>query len=733
MQQSLNRETRHNPQQSACQIDSSFVDFIDQEVLPLTKVTPASFWSELDRLIHDFGDQNRALLAQRGRLQKQIDEWHSKNEYNSDDLDEYQKFLIDIGYLVPEPEDFNITTKNVDPEICQIAGPQLVVPLKNARFSLNAANARWGSLYDALYGTDVIPVEANQQGGYDRRRGAKVINYGRDFLNEVFPLKQGSHRDVSAYQVYYHHLGITLRDGSCTGLKHPEQFVAYMGSQAEPSAIVLKNNGLHVELQIDPCSDIGATDPASISDIHIESAVTTIVDCEDSVACVDAEDKLEVYRNWLGLMTGDLTETFDKNGKTVTRSLNPDRVYTDANSTGTDTTYTVPGRSLLFNRNVGLLMTSDIIKDNSGRAVGEGLIDTVVTCLISLIDLEKTGGIRNSRENSIYIVKPKMHGPDEVRFTCDVFDRVEDMLGLDRNTIKLGIMDEERRTTVNLKACINVAKERVVFINTGFLDRTGDEIHTSMKAGPFLPKDEIKQQVWIGAYENWNVDHGLNSGLQGIAQIGKGMWPMPDEMAQMMEQKVSHPYAGANTAWVPSPTAATLHSLHYHYVNVQEIQNELKEREFAQLSDLLTIPLMTDSRKLTQAEITRELENNTQGILGYVVRWIDHGVGCSKVPDINNVGLMEDRATLRISSQHIANWLHHDICTSEQVIEIMQRMAKVVDQQNANDSSYQNMAPDFDNSIAFQAALALILEGCDQPSGYTEPLLHEYRARVKAG
>lgn len=711
-------------------INPSFSDFINNEVLPLVDIDQVTFWSKLASLVHDYSDKNENLLKKREALQAQIDEWHRSHEYSDQNRNQYTQFLSEIGYLEPEMDDFEINTENVDPEIATIAGPQLVVPLKNARFTLNAANARWGSLYDALYGTDVLPALADLQPGYDKRRGAQVIAYGREFLDEIFPLAKGSHKDVKSYTVYFDHLMVTLNDDETTGLKSPRQFVAYCGEKSKPGAIVLKNHGLHVEIEIDPCSVVGKDDAASVSDILVESAVTTIVDCEDSVAAVDCEDKLEVYRNWLGLMTGELSETFSKAGKQVTRKLNLDRSYTALGCSAKDA-YVVPGRSLLFIRNVGLLMSTDIVRKANGDNIPEGILDTVVTVLISQLDLNKTGGLRNSREGSIYVVKPKMHGSEEVAFSSELFAAVEDMFGLERNTVKLGVMDEERRTTVNLKNCIHAAKERVVFINTGFLDRTGDEIHTSMQAGAFLPKAEIKQQPWINAYENWNVDIGLACGLQGKAQIGKGMWPMPDEMGQMMEQKISHTYAGANTAWVPSPTAATLHALHYHYVDVFNVQDQLKRRECASLEDILTIPLMEKDQQLSSATVQQELDNNAQGILGYVVRWIDQGVGCSKVPDIHDVGLMEDRATLRISSQHICNWLYHGICTEQQVIETMQRMAVIVDQQNASDPEYQKMAPDFGNSIAYQAALDLIVKGAEQPSGYTEPLLHAYRAQVK--
>ncbi|MEZ9540015.1 malate synthase G [Shewanella sp. 10N.286.51.B8] len=719
------------------QVAQALWQLVDSDICPGTGIDSATFWAKFEDIITEFAPINVALLEKRQQLQQQIDQWHTKHPAKDVNPDQYKAFLSEIGYLVPEGDDFQISTENVDHEIAAQAGPQLVVPVKNARFALNAANARWGSLYDALYGTDAI----SQQDGaeltkqYNPIRGNKVIAFAKHHLDTAAPLVQGSHADVTRYYIDAGQLRMQLTDGTITSLTQAQKCVGYQGSADAPSAILLVNNGLHIEIQIDPDSVIGSSDSAGVKDLLVEAAVTTIMDCEDSVATVDAEDKVEVYRNWLGLMQGNLAASLTKNGKQILRELNDDRVYTAANvNASTDAnTVTLPGRSLLFVRNVGHLMTIDAVLDKHGNEVPEGILDGMITVLAAMHDLKgNNNGRSNSRKGSVNIVKPKMHGPEEVQFTCNLFTKIEDALNLPRNTIKVGIMDEERRTTLNLKECIRVAQQRVVFINTGFLDRTGDELHTSMLAGAFVPKSVMKQQKWIKAYEDWNVDIGLECGLQGRSQIGKGMWPMPDEMAAMLEQKVAHPKAGANTAWVPSPNGAVLHSIHYHQINVAEVQQQLKHRKRASIDDLLTIPLLDDTTTLTQQQITFELENNAQGILGYVVRWIDQGVGCSKVPDINNVGLMEDRATLRISSQYLANWLEHGLCSAEEVMAALKKMAAVVDAQNAGDPLYINMAPNFDG-IAFKAACDLIFKGKSQPSGYTEPLLHAYRIQAKAG
>ena len=710
-------------------VSTTLDEFLTSEVLPDLNITSDHFWQSLESIVQEFGPRNRELLGLRETIQQKIDDWHLSNKGQTHDFESYKSFLKEIGYLTEDKGEFTIETQNVDPEIATIAGPQLVVPVMNARFALNAANARWGSLYDALYGTDMIPEDdgAIRAGAYNPVRGDKVIAFAKNFLDEHFPLSQGSYNDVSSFSLADNSLSIGTVSGELTSLKDAAQFQGYQGSTENPSGILLKNNNLHAEIQIDPSHSVGATDKAGIKDVLLESAVTTIQDCEDSVAAVDGEDKVEVYRNWLGLMKGDLKETFIKGGSEMTRSLNLDREYLSPNGSQ----FSVPGRSLMLVRNVGHLMTNPAILDQDGLEIPEGILDAMFTICIAMHDLNGTGSIKNSRAGSIYIVKPKMHGPDEVQFTCDLFSAVEKALGIKHLTAKVGIMDEERRTTVNLKECIRVAKDRVIFINTGFLDRTGDEIHTSMEAGPMIPKAEMKQQPWIIAYEDWNVDSGLETGFMGKAQIGKGMWPMPDEMLNMYKIKTMHPESGANCAWVPSPTGATLHAMHYHQILVSDQQEKHSNRPKASLDDILTIPLMTDPSSLSNEAIQNELDNNAQGILGYVVRWIDQGVGCSKVPDINNVGLMEDRATCRISSQHITNWLHHDICSQEQVIETMKRMAVIVDQQNSGDPQYQSMSPSYDG-IAFEAACNLAIEGRTQPSGYTEPILHKMRLRFKA-
>ena len=712
-------------QRGDLQVSEVLDKLISEKVCVNIGVEPDKFWDSFNEIVKEFSPRNKALLEERDVLQAKIDNWHKENK--EFDKETYKAFLKEIGYWVEPNDDFEIETSNVDAEISTIAGAQLVVPVMNARFALNAANARWGSLYDALYGTDMISEEdgAERGGAYNEVRGDKVIEFSKNFLNENFPLSSGTYQEIAAFQISDNNLEITLKDQSKVTLEDNDKFEGYSGDVENPSGILLKNNNLHIEIQIDREDSVGKDDLAGIKDILVESAVTTIQDCEDSVAAVDGEDKGTVYANWLGLMQGNLEETFEKGGKTMTRKLNPDRDYSKPDGAA----FTLPGRSTMLVRNVGHLMTTPAILDGDGNEIFEGIMDAMFTITIAKHDLLNEGKIKNSRTGSIYIVKPKMHGPKEVQLTCDLFAAVEKAVGLEPLTAKIGIMDEERRTTINLKECIKVAKDRVIFINTGFLDRTGDEIHTSMEAGPMIRKAQMKQEPWILAYENWNVDKGLQTGFKGKAQIGKGMWAMPDEMLGMYENKTVHPEAGANCAWVPSPTAATLHAMHYHQISVPSVQEALLARKEAIMDEILEIPLLKE--KLSAEEIQAELDNNAQGILGYVVRWIDQGVGCSKVPDINNVGLMEDRATCRISSQHIANWLHHGLCDEAQVMETMKKMAVVVDEQNSGDPIYENMAPAYDGD-AFKAACDLVLKGRVQPSGYTEPILHAQRLVKKA-
>ena len=709
-------------------ISPNLIDFAENELLPGLNISSEYFWKTFENILEKFTQRNIELLEERKNIQKQLDNWYIQNKDIAFDLNTYKTFLEKIGYLSPRAKDFSIKTWNVDPEIRKIAGPQLVVPVMNARFALNATNARWGSLYDALYGTDVISESngAKREGGYNPIRGNKVIAFAKEFLDNTIPLHTGKFNEVIDFEFVDGELFFTLESGKKVKLKDKEKYIGYMDKGEGAYGLLFKNNNLHFEIQIDKQHPIGAEDSAGIKDILMESAITTIQDCEDSVAAVDDEDKIIVYRNWLGLMKGDLERTFDKNGKRLTRKLNPDRKYLLKNGR----MILLPGRSMLLVRNVGHLMTNPAIKDKNGYDVFEGIMDAVFTICISIHDLIGNGAYKNSKTKSIYIVKPKMHGPMEVKFTCDLFAAIEEAFDLPLNTVKIGIMDEERRTTVNLKECIEVAKHRVIFINTGFLDRTGDEIHTSMEAGPMVTKAKMKSEGWINAYENWNVDIGLSTGFKGNAQIGKGMWAMPDEMLEMYKTKTVHPKSGANCAWVPSPTAATIHAMHYHQIFVQSEQDKISFRDKASLDDILNIPLIKENEMPSDEEIQEELENNAQGILGYVVRWVDQGIGCSKVLDLNDVGLMEDRATCRISSQHISNWLHHGLCSEEQVINTMKKMAVVVDLQNKDDVNYRKMSPSFDG-IAFKAACDLAIKGRSQPSGYTEPILHEMRLKRK--
>ena len=709
-------------------ISNDIKSVLEDEILPGLDINADQFWHDFEKIIDKFSPTNKLLLEKREDIQKQIDAWHLERKGTTHNHDEYKSFLEEIGYIAPRSNDFTIKTSKVDPEIKTIAGPQLVVPVMNARFALNAANARWGSLYDALYGTDMISEDngAQREGGYNSVRGDKVIEFAKNFLDETIPLEHGSYKHVTGFDFIDRNIVAKLSDGSSSSLKDKEKYVGYRDNGNDSIDLLFQNNNLHFEIQIDRSHSVGETDIAGIKDICIESAITTIQDCEDSVAAVDGQDKALVYRNWLGLMKGDLSDTFMKNGSSLTRKLNPDRDYISK----AGEKLTLPGRSMMLVRNVGHLMTNPGVLDSNGNEVPEGIMDAMFTVCIAKHDLENDGNNQNSRTGSVYIVKPKMHGPEEVQFTCDLFAAVEEALNLEPNTVKIGIMDEERRTTVNLKECIEVAKDRVIFINTGFLDRTGDEIHTSMEAGPMLPKGDIKLHHWIASYEDWNVDIGLETGFQGKAQIGKGMWPMPDEMLEMYKAKTVHPKAGANCAWVPSPTAASIHAMHYHQILVSDEQTKIKERDKADLNKILDIPIHLNPSEMSQELIQSELENNCQGILGYVVRWVDQGVGCSKVPDINDVGLMEDRATCRISSQHIANWLHHGLINEDQVMGAMKKMAAIVDGQNAGDEAYNNMSPDF-NGLAFKASCDLAIKGRVQPSGYTEPILHATRLNIK--